>query len=125
MDISANNQIPTQLVNRVSGASHQQPVKKVESSLEKDLAKNLEHNKAQQDKSVERFDVDQQGLALVEQEYLSAQNNQQKNQQTENSSTRYDNHVELNQTAISAYQSVDNIARKESIKQLFGVDLYA
>ena len=64
-----------------------------------------------------RFDVDQQAIAQLEQERQFNDNPR--------ASTGYDRPSQANQTAISAYQSVDHIAQRESIQQTFGVDLYA
>jgi hypothetical protein len=102
-------------------------------------------DQSKQSGQVERFDIDDQALALVEQaqfENQRAQNNQSTfqapsstNTLTESSNTQstfqnssragYDSPSKQNQTAIAAYSSVDNIAQRESIKQVFGVDLLA
>lgn len=121
MDISTSSTIATQISNKVNGvSSQQQPVKRVELEREQNP-----EQKNQQTQRSERFDVDPQALALVEKEY---QNNQVTNftsSASTNNNTAYDNPSEQNQTAISTYQGVGNLAQKESIKQLFGIDLYA
>ena len=99
---------------------------------------------------VERFDIDEQALALVEQaqfENQQAQLNQsslqtappsnnavsaqgsssfsgQSTNQNSNQAS-FDRPSKQNQTAIAAYSSVDNIAKRENIQQVFGVDLLA
>ncbi len=45
-------------------------------------------------------------------------------QDNANPSSKYVNN-EQNLSAVSAYQSVGNLAQRESVQQLFGVDLYA
>ncbi|TWX54549.1 hypothetical protein [Colwellia hornerae] len=98
----------------------------------------------QQASQVARFDIDEQALALVEQaqfenqqaqlnpsssETVTASNvsfSSQSNQQTANKSgsqANYDSPSKQNQTAIAAYSSVDNIAQRENIQQVFGIDL--
>lgn len=123
MNISSSNQIPAQLTQNVSGINNQQPVRKVEREREQNNAQ----QPVQQSAREERFDVDQQALALVEQEYnaQSAQNNNANNTASNQSSTDFDNPSRQNQTAVAAYESVDNQAKKEAVQQLFGVDLYA
>lgn len=125
MDISSSTSIAAQVNNRVNSVSNQQQtVQRVERELEKNS-----NQQNQQSQRTERFDVDPQALALVEQEYqnsLSGQFIGADNNSANNAvNTAYDSPSEQNQTAISAYQSVDNLAQQESVKQLFGVDLYA
>jgi len=94
--------------------------------------------KEQEQKSsqVNRFDVDEKTLALVEQaqqakpqtEQLAASLQAQTNTQTEqqgksNKQTDYDNPSQQNKSAIAAYSSVGNIAQRENIQQVFGIDL--
>jgi len=80
----------------------------------------------------ERFDVDQQSLALVEQEQQRRASQQNLPQQSsrdtetiERSQTVYDQPSQQNLSAVSAYQSVGDLAQRASIQQTFGVDLYA
>jgi hypothetical protein len=98
----------------------------------------------QQASQVARFDIDEQALALVEQAQFENQQAQlnssasqtvstsnisfsgQTNQQVgnkNNSQASYDSPSKQNQTAIAAYSSVDNIAQRENIQQVFGIDL--
>ncbi len=87
---------------------------------------------------VNRFDVDEKSLALVEEaqqrtaeagqsnSQLSSQtNNQSKQSSKSNTQTAYDSPSQQNKSAIAAYSSVDNIAQRENIQQVFGVDLLA
>ncbi|MFT6900421.1 MAG: hypothetical protein ACJAXS_000583 [Colwellia sp.] len=123
---------------------HVQETQQVEKSNKQSAQQTQEQNK--QAAQVERFDIDEQALALVEQaqfENQQAQLNQsssrtflqnnnafsgQNNPQSANknvSQASYDSPSKQNQTAISAYSSIDNIAQREGIKQVFGVDLLA
>jgi len=101
---------------------------------------------SKQVQQAERFDIDEQALALVEQaqfENQQAQLNQsslpstssgnnsfsqQGNNQTtgqSRSQANYDSPSKQNKTAVAAYSSVDNIAKRENIQQVFGIDLLA
>ena len=124
MNISTPNQIPAQLIQGVSGINNQQPVRKVEREREQN---NGQQQTVQQPAREERFDVDQQALALVEQEYnaQAGQSNNANNAGQNQSTTAFDNPSRQNQTAVAAYESVDNQAKKAAVQQLFGVDLYA
>ena len=89
-----------------------------------------EENQAQKSQAdanaQQRFDVDEQAIALIEQEQLQPFSN--RNQQPQNSNannSRYDAPSSQNQSAVAAYQSVDSIAQRDNIQQVFGVDLFA
>ncbi|WP_139302522.1 hypothetical protein [Thalassotalea sp. PP2-459] len=71
----------------------------------------------------QRFDVDEQAIALVEQEQqrLSAQNEPT----TSNEQAQYDQPSQRHQVAVSAYQAINNQQQQEIISKSFGVDLYA
>jgi hypothetical protein len=84
--------------------------------VEKD-DQNENSNKTQ---AASRFDVDENALALANQQ--SVLNTKNKDQFAR---SNYDQPSEKNYTAISAYQSVDNLAQRESIQQAFGVDFFA
>lgn len=127
MNISSASTISTQLTQGVSGVNNQQPVRKVERDREEN--NNQQANIPKQ----ERFDVDEQALILVEKEYGPQSYNSQNDASQSNdgqqansqSSTNYDAPSKQNQTAVAAYQSVDNQDKKDTVQQLFGVDLYA
>ena len=61
-----------------------------------------------------RFDVDLSALILVEQTAPSSSKD-----------AGYDQPSSQNRTAVSAYKQVDNLAQRENVQQLFGVDLFA
>jgi len=129
----------------------QQDIEKPEKDKKQNTQK-IQEQAQEQNKKVERFDIDEKALALVEQaqfESQQAQFNQNSLQTTLNSSesgqgnsslsgqttnqstnqsgskTNFDSPPKKNQTAISAYSSVDNIAQRENIQQVFGIDLLA
>lgn len=64
----------------------------------------------------QRFDVDQQALAVVEQE-------DRRGRQQQQNATGYDQPNQQNQTAVAAYESISNLDNRQSIQQLFGIDL--
>ncbi|WP_077338297.1 hypothetical protein [Pseudocolwellia agarivorans] len=105
----------------------------VDENNQSSKSKNLEKDKS-------RFDVSEEAIALLEQqaELNSAQSGtglvaRGENSSTNNSasdqqqakSSQYDKPSQQNLSAVAAYQSVDNIAQRENIKQFFGVNLFA
>ncbi|MFT6917970.1 MAG: hypothetical protein ACJA2G_000582 [Cognaticolwellia sp.] len=76
----------------------------------------------------QRLDIDEQAMALIEREplspYDSGKSSQQSYQQT-SANSGYDTPSSQNKLAVAAYQSVDAIAQRDSIQQIFGVDLFA
>lgn len=118
----------------------QQSTEPVEQSNKQSAQQAQEQNK--QASQVQRFDVDEKTLALVEQAQLSGAQEQTSSNalqkpaegsnafsQQGNSQTRskasYDSPSKQNQTAIAAYSSVDSITQRENIQQVFGIDLLA
>lgn len=75
-----------------------------------------ENTQAQREIRRQRFDVDQQALAVVEQE-------DRRNRQQQRDATSYDQPNQQNQTAVAAYESISNLDNRQSVQQLFGVDL--
>jgi len=76
----------------------------------------------------QRLDIDEQAIALIERELPQPYNNasnQQNVDQKNNYNSRYDAPSNQNQSAVAAYQSVDAIAQRDNIQQVFGVDLFA
>lgn len=65
------------------------------------------------------------GSTIVLRDQSNSANNgyAQSGQQTNNA--QYDQPSQQNLSAVEAYQSVDNIAQRENIKQFFGVNLFA
>ncbi|XQW83780.1 hypothetical protein ACOYR1_11575 [Thalassotalea piscium] len=87
-------------------------------------AQESQQSKAQSSANKTRFDVDQYSLARVEQFSQEGPNNVNSSaSQSVNGS--YDQPSQQNQSAVNSYRSVENIAQRESIKQTFGVDLFA
>jgi hypothetical protein len=80
----------------------------------------------------QRLDIDEQAMALIERQLLpsydsrnSSQQSSQQNYQQTSTHSGYDTPSSQNKLAVAAYQSVDAIAQRDSIQQIFGVDLFA
>jgi hypothetical protein len=128
----------TQGTQGVSRTNQQASVKPVVSSVEENNAntrnENLEQNKL-------RFEVSEQAIRFLEEQNSSQAESSgsaitlRDNSNTSGSrfaqgeqqtiSSQYDQPSQQNLSAVAAYESVDNIAQKESIKQFFGVNLFA
>jgi hypothetical protein len=67
-------------------------------------------------KKVERFDLDERALDVIKQQKLVKE---------QTHSTSYDQPTQKNATAISTYQTVDNLATRDKIQQTFGIDFLA
>lgn len=112
---SAN--IDSKNVQQVGNATQVNNLREQARVAQEQNATNSAANKEQQS----RFDVNQQALALVEQQQQSPKQNSGSNKQN----TTYDQPSNQNQTAVAAYQAVDNITQRENIQQSFGIDLIA
>lgn len=115
-----STQSPSILTNPTSVRAQEQRLK-VSATEENQSQKSSQDARAQQ-----RLDIDEQAIALVEREQfntLANSSNFQPNANTSNS--RYDEPPARNQSAVAAYQSVDTIAQRENVQQVFGVDLFA
>lgn len=67
---------------------------------------------------------DQQAIALFE-ESQASQLSQTKSAASGSSSADQDQPSAKNETAVASYQAISNQAQRESVQQLFGVDLFA
>jgi len=119
------------LTNQTS-TSKKPLVRSIDSVTSKDVQEKLVTKQANQGKGIV---VDQQAIALFEENQLK------KNQFEENqfeisaaksaasdrafSTTDKDKPSLKNETAVASYQAVGNLAQRESVKQLFGVDVFA
>lgn len=77
--------------------------------------------------SRQRLDFDEQAISLIERDQLAQFESRTTGQsdQPNNFNSRYDSPSNLNKLAVAAYQSVGDIAQRDNIQQIFGVDLYA
>jgi len=89
------------------------------------VEKKVESNTPNQEQS--RFDVNDNAIALVKEQY-SAQastGNSAQNNSNKSNFSQYDQPSKQHQTAVAAYSTVDNLAQRENIKDVFGVNLFA
>ena len=68
--------------------------------------------------------IDEQAIALFEQSQASFSSNTQSNNESSSSASQ-DQPSAKNETAVANYQAVGNLAQRESVQKLFGVDLFA
>lgn len=118
-----NADITKQPVNKISevDTSYQN----YERDALKRLQKEHEEKQTQQPspQAQTRFDVDEASLALALSVNESVNEGQQNNKP--HSTLGYDQPSNDNLTAVSAYQNVDNLAKRESVRDVFGIDLFA
>ena len=70
--------------------------------------------------------IDEQAIALYEQnQALQSTQSNKEGFSFEKSSASQDQPSAKNETAVASYQAIDNLAKRESVQQLFGVDLFA
>ncbi len=126
---SANSvsQAPIALGSNTSVQAQEQRTRAV--ARENFSAEESQSQKSQVDiNSKQRLDIDEQAIALIEREQLPANNsasNSTQNSQNNSYNSGYDAPSNQNQLAVAAYQSVDTIAQRDNIEQVFGVDLFA
>lgn len=153
MNISPSTSLPSQTAgipsqtagssSATSGVEQLQNTNRADNNARRERVQNIQQDQAQTQQAnnssrEQRLEADEETLALIEEQYqasqqeantqvLSRQNSTENNSSANNgrSNTIYDQPSQQNNTAISAYQGVDNISQRESIEQQFGVDLYA
>ncbi|MGL1958149.1 MAG: hypothetical protein OCD00_12620 [Colwellia sp.] len=111
-------------VNQSKGAVKHEQIKLVEP-----VSRDGKQANTSSEPKVQRFDVDESAIAFFENNQLTkndtAQSNTQTNTQSTFAQTASDHISSQNKTAVSAYKTVNNLAQRESVQQLFGVDLFA
>lgn len=105
------------------------------SALKQEQQLRVEQEKKEQQKPQQqsRFDVSDDAIAAVEEALANntqlstplAERNTSNKNQNGNVQKEYDQPSEQNLSAVATYQSVGNIAQRESVKDVFGVDLFA
>ena len=68
--------------------------------------------------------IDEQAIALFEQSQASFSSNAQSSNESASSASK-DQPSAKNETAVASYQAVGNLAQRESVQKLLGVDLFA
>lgn len=84
----------------------------------------IEQNQPSNKQAVPSIVIDEQAIALYQQSQSSAQIPVQSKQEGAFSASQ-DQPSAKNETAVASYQAVGNLAKRESVQQLFGVDLFA
>lgn len=93
------------------------------------VAPEIEKEQASSKQATPSIVVDEQAIALFEQNQALASN--QPSQSSNNafsfdkSSVSQDQPSAKNETAVASYQAVGNLAQRESVQKAFGVDLFA
>ena len=131
MQVNHSNALPLSNVQqneRHTQVSHSREQARV--NEQQNVQQQVDTNKNNKEQAQQtRFDVDQQALVQVEQynqaQNASSTNNANTNQSTSSTTRDYDQPSQQHQSAINRYQSVETLAQRDSIKQTFGVDLYA
>jgi len=77
------------------------------------------HDLAAQTLASKNLAVNEQAIALFE------QNKQSQSSKTQFSATGRDKPSVHNETAVASYQTIGNLAQRESVQHLLGVDLFA
>ena len=95
-------------------------------SVEPDISK-AEQEKPLNKQANKGVVADQQAIALFEQNQfeLDTAKTSYNNDSSNTSASSKDKPSPKNEIAVASYQSVDNLAQRESVQQLFGVDVFA
>lgn len=83
-----------------------------------------QQSKDQVAKKSTSYDIDQHALSRVEL-YSQERSDESKSAKSSSVNGNYDQPSQQNQFAVNSYRSVEAIPQRESIKQTFGVDLFA
>lgn len=84
----------------------------------------IEQNQSSNKQAIPSIVIDEQAIALYEQSQSSASINVPPSKESFSSASQ-DQPSAKNETAVASYQAVGNLAKRESVQQLFGVDLFA
>ncbi|PCI63620.1 MAG: hypothetical protein COB35_00865 [Gammaproteobacteria bacterium] len=79
-------------------------------------------------KTVARLDVNEQAIALLDQQAVNKSGLKSENKSGKNSTfanAGLDQPSKQNLSAINTYQSVNNLTQRENIQSMLGVDLFA
>jgi len=133
---------PAQVKNKVNAITGKQVTEKqlverqdkpVKAEQFSNSSKQVEQNEAKPAQQKQNFKLDEAAIAFLESNQQQSQL-VQKNEMTANFSSANESITKditkesissQNQTAVSSYQQVGNLAQRESVQQLLGIDLYA
>ena len=130
MNISSSFNAPL-----TSGVSHNSnaPIKNSVRSVEPVVVSDIEKEQSSNNPAKSRVVIDEQAIALFEQNQVEQNQasfsatapSSKENSFFEGSSTSQSQLSVKNETAVANYQAVGNLAQRESVQKLFGVDLFA
>jgi len=105
------------------------PIKSSARSVEPIVVSEIEQEKSSNNQAKPSIVIDEQAIALFEQNQLeqsqaSFSTPEQSSKQSLFSASQ-DQPTAKNESAVANYQAVGNLAQRESVQQLFGVDLFA
>ena len=110
---------------------------KQQANIKPVIARDEQNNNSNNvDKNKPRFDVSENAIALLQEQgqangsmFSGTSSNSQfshhSNNQASGQQPQYDQPSKQNLSAVAAYESVDNIAQRENVKQFFGINLFA
>ena len=119
MHISSSNSLPL-----TSGINNKptEPIKNSASSAESIVQ--IEQEQSSKKQETPSIVIDEQAIALYEESQASLSTQAQpKNENV--FAANQDQPSAKNETAVASYQAVGNLAERESVQKLFGVDLFA
>ena len=97
------------------------PTKPLDRSTESVVVAEVEQQQNSNKQAKESIVYDEQAVALFEQN----QQSQVTQAPQSNESFSSDQPSAQNETAVASYQAINNLAQRESVQQLFGVDVFA
>ncbi len=121
---SAHSSQSLQAIQRVAPQNQAKNIQAQVESVVSHVENSSSSNSQNQQSS--RLVSDKATIALVEQQlYSQSSRSNAYSAEERKGFSQYDEPSKRNQSAVSAYQTVDNIAQRESIEQIFGVNLFA
>ena len=100
------------------------PIKNSVRSVEPVVVSEIEQEQSSKRQAIPSIVIDEQAIALYEQSQASLSTKAQPSSESF-SSENQDQPSAKNETAVANYQAVGNLAQRESVQKLFGVDLFA
>lgn len=94
-------------------------------SVDPVVVSNTEQKKLLNKQANQGVVADQQAIALFEKNQFEANAAKSTLDSSSFSATDQDKPSPKNQTAVASYQAIGNLAQRESVQQLFGVDIFA
>ncbi len=95
-------------------------------AIDSDIKQNQSSKELQyaSDKHKAEFSFNQEAIALLQKQEMESAGHGFNNHASQNPTSKEQVSFQ-NQTAVNQYQAVGNLAQRESVQQMFGVDLFA